>query len=156
MPLVGYTFASRLIPRMKHALKHAIKLSQCVLWATTLLCCFFPSAVVRLFIQEPQSVAYGSAFLIAQSLSIPLLGLDFMTVGAFQAVGRGSNALLMSTCRKLLLQIPATFLLNIVWPLYGLACAQLVAEIGMGILSVILLKRLIRQIEQNALKEISA
>ena len=149
MPLVGYTFASKRIPRMKHALSHAIKLSQCVLWATTIFCCVFPSLVVRLFIQEPQSVAYGSAFLIAQSLSIPLLGFDFMTIGAFQAVGKGSNALLMSTCRKLVLQIPATFLLNMLWPLYGLAYAQLVAEIGMGVLSFILLKRLIRQIEHS-------
>jgi len=149
MPLIGYTYASRRIQRMKRAIGFTLKLGQSILWMTTILSCVFSHQIIGAFIEDPQSVAYGSAFMYGQSLSMPLIALDFLAVGVFQAVGKGSFSLLMAICRKVVLEIPAIYLLNMIWPLYGLSCAQLAAEIGMAVIGSVLLIRLIRQIEKS-------
>lgn len=149
MPLVGYTYAARRIDRMKHALSFSVKLSQSVLCTMALLCCVFSHQITGAFIDDAQTVAYGSAFLYGMSLSVPFLGVDFLAVGVFQAVGRGSLSLLMALLRKAVFEIPALFALNAIWPLYGLSCAQLVAEICMAVIGAYLLLRLIRRIEAD-------
>ena len=73
MPLIGYNYASRNIPRMKHALRFTVKLTEAILCFTTLLCCLFAPSIIRAFIEDPQSVAYGSSFLYGLSLSVPLI-----------------------------------------------------------------------------------
>ncbi|MGN1367300.1 MAG: MATE family efflux transporter [Aristaeellaceae bacterium] len=150
MPLVGYTYAAQRISRMKHALKFTVKLSESVLCTMTLLCCLFSRQITGAFMDDAQTVAYGSSFLYAMSLSVPFLALDFLAVGVFQAVGRGSLSLLMALARKAVLEIPALFLLNAIWPLYGLSCAKLLTEVCMAAIGTFLLLRLIRRIEAGA------
>ena len=152
MPLVGYTYAARRIDRMKHALTFSVKLSESVLCAMALVCCVFSRQITGAFIDDAATVAYGSAFLYGMSLSVPFLAMDFLAVGVFQAVGRGSLSLLMALMRKAVLEIPALFVLNAVWPLYGLSCAQLFAEICMAGFGAWLLLRLIRSIESGTEK----
>ena len=149
MPLVGYTCAARRIDRMKHALTFSVKLSESVLCAMALTCCAFSRQITGAFIDDAATVAYGSAFLYGMSLSVPFLAMDFLAVGVFQAVGRGSLSLLMALLRKAVLEIPALFVLNAIWPLYGLSCAQLFAEICMAGIGTALLLRLIRRIESG-------
>lgn len=150
MPLVGYTYAAGRIDRMKHALKFTVKLSEALLCTMALLCCLFSRQITAAFISDAQTVAYGSSFLYGLSLSVPFLTLDFLAVGVFQAVGKGSLSLMMALARKAVLEIPVLFLLNAIWPLYGLSCAQLVTEVGMAVIGIWLLLRLIRQIESRA------
>ena len=150
MPLVGYTYAAGRIGRMKHALKFTVKLSEALLCTMALLCCLFSRQITAAFISDAQTVAYGSSFLYGLSLSVPFLTLDFLAVGVFQAVGKGSLSLMMALARKAVLEIPVLFLLNAIWPQYGLSCAQLVTEVGMAVIGIWLLLRLIRQIESRA------
>ena len=49
--------------------------------------------------------------------------------------------------RKLVLEIPALFVLNILFPLYGLAYAQFTAELCLAIAAVVMLVKLFRQLE---------
>lgn len=95
-------------------------------------------------------IGYGSEFLRGFSLSMPFLCVDFLGVGVFQACGLGKNALLFAVLRKIVLEIPALFLLNALFPLYGLAYAQLTAESVLSVAAVIVLWRLIRKLEKNS------
>lgn len=149
MPLVGYTYAARKLERMKHALKFSVKLSESFLCAVAALCCIFARQITGAFIDDPETVAYGAKFMYGLCLSIPFLAMDFIAVGVFQAVGHGSLSLLMALMRKVVFEIPALYLLNAIFPLYGLSCAQLVAEVGMAVIGTVLLVRLIRQIERQ-------
>ena len=58
----------------------------------------------------------------------PLLSVDYFTVAVFQAVGMGKEAFIFAVLRKLALEIPALYLFNRIWPLYGLPLAQVFAE----------------------------
>ena len=72
--------------------------------------------------------------------------MDFVAVGVFQACGMGSKALVFAILRKIVLEIPALYLLNRLFPLYGLAYAQFVAEVILAAAAVITLMRIFRQL----------
>lgn len=75
--------------------------------------------------------------------------IDFIAVGVFQAVGMGREALLFAIMRKIVLEIPALYILNFLFPLYGLAYAQLTAEVVLAVAAVLVLARLFKRISKE-------
>lgn len=71
---------------------------------------------VGLFMQDQQIVDYGARFLQGFCLGMPFLAIDFLAVGVFQACGLGKNAFLFAILRKVVLEIPALFILNALFP----------------------------------------
>ena len=109
----------------------------------------FPGLFVRLFIEDTETVAYGMRFLRGMALSVPLLGVDFLSVGVFQAVGMGKQALIFALLRKIVLEIPFLYLLNRLFPLYGIAYAQAAAELIMAIAAVVVLSRFLKRAQSE-------
>lgn len=107
---------------------------------------FFASGtLIGLFMKTDAVVAYGSRFLQLMCTAQPFLCMDFLAVGVFQACGLGQYALMFAILRKIALEIPALYILNRLIPLYGLACAQTVAEVVLAIAAVVILARLFRR-----------
>ena len=75
--------------------------------------------------------------------------MDFIAVGVFQAVGKGKEALIFAVMRKIILEIPALYVLNYIFPLYGLAYAQFTAEFVLAIAAVIVLLRMFTQLQKQ-------
>ena len=94
-------------------------------------------------------MAYGSRFLQGMCLGLPFLCMDFLAVGVFQACGMGQKALVFAILRKIVLEIPALFLLNALFPLYGLAYAQFTAEVVLATAAVIVLAGIFRSLENK-------
>lgn len=149
MPLVSYNYASGNGKRMKNAIKFSMKISLTFLIVVTVLFFIFPGTVVRLFIADADVIAYGERFLRGFSLALPFLSVDFMAVGIFQAVGMGKHALVFALLRKLALEIPALFILNFLFPLYGLAYAQFTAELILATVAVYQLKKLFERLKKR-------
>lgn len=143
MPLISYNYASGNFARMKKTILFAAELSISFLAVTTL--CYYIGAeqIMTLFIKNEQIIAYGKAFLRGMCLAIPFLATDFLAVGVFQACGMGMKSFLFAIARKIILEIPALFLLNWLFPLYGLAYAQLTAEVVLAVAAVIELKLIV-------------
>ena len=109
---------------------------------------FFSSGgLIGVFMKNEAVVAHGSRFIRCMCLAQPLLCMDFLAVGVFQACGLGRYALLFAILRKIVLEIPALYILNRIFPLYGLACAQPAAELVLAIAAVVILNRLFRRME---------
>ncbi len=145
MPLVSYNFASGDRARMKKSILFALTMSQCFLLAVTAGYFFGAGPLVTLFMKKPAVVAYSTRFLRGMCLGIPFLALDFLAVGVFQACGMGGKSLVFAILRKIVLEIPALFVLNRLFPLYGLAYAQPVAEVVLAVAAAVILARLLRQ-----------
>ena len=75
--------------------------------------------------------------------------MDFLAVGVFQAVGMGRAALSFAILRKIVLEIPALYVLNRLFPLYGLAYAQFTAEFVLAIAAVFMLCRIFRKMQRD-------
>ena len=153
MPLVGYNYSSRNSRRMKRAIVFTTKisLSFIVLAAAAYYLC--AGGIVRMFMQDEQIVAYGSAFLKGFCLGLPFLAMDFLAVGIFQAVGMGRESFIFAILRKVALEIPALYILNRLWPLYGLSYSQLVAEAVLAVAAVLVLRRLFRLADRRAAEQ---
>lgn len=146
MPLISYNYASKNYKRMRAAFTFTASISMSLALAAMLVLFVNPGGVVRLFIQDPETVAYGEKFMRAFCLAIPFLIADFMAVGVFQAVGMGKAALILAISRKLVLELPLTYLLNGLFPLYGLPYAQTLAEVGVAVIAIAMLMRLFKRL----------
>ena len=143
MPLVSYNYASGNHRRMRDGIVFSAKVVVAILLAIALSYFLFSGFFISLFMSDEEVVAYGTRFLHGFALGIPLLGIDFLAVAVFQAVGKGLYSFLFAITRKIVLEIPAIILLNMLFPLYGLAYSQFAAEIFMAVIAVVTLVRLI-------------
>ena len=149
MPLISYTYASRNIQRMKKTLMFTIKIA--LGFSIVVAAGYYIGApnLIRLFMDNPDIVGYGTRFLRGFCLGLPFLCMDFVAVGVFQAAGLGRNALIFAILRKVVLEIPALFILNALFPLYGLAYAQLTAELILATAAVVVMVRLFKKLEKE-------
>ena len=149
MPLISYDYASGNIKRMKKTFFFTARIALVFLVLMEIAYYAGARTWVGLFMQDQQIVDYGARFLQGFCLGMPFLAIDFLAVGVFQACGLGKNAFLFAILRKVVLEIPALFILNALFPLYGLAYAQFAAELVLAIAAVIVLARLFRKLERR-------
>ncbi len=149
MPLISYNYSSGNSKRMKDAVRFSGVASVTLITAVAAAYFIAPGFFVGLFMDNEAIVDYGSHFLRGMSIAGPFMCIDFLAVGVFQAVGFGKNALVFAILRKIVLEIPALWLLNRLFPLYGLAYAQAVAEIVLAVVAVVVLVRLFRRLEHR-------
>lgn len=145
MPLIGYNYASGNRARMKKTLLFTARLSIIFITAVAAVYFIFAGGLIKIFMNNPSVVGYGTAFLRGMCLGLPFLAMDFLAVNVFQACGMGVKALVFAVMRKVLLEIPALYILNLLFPLYGLAYAQFAAEFILAIAAVITLTRIFRK-----------
>lgn len=110
----------------------------------------FPGFFISLFMDSDVIVNYGlGTSWRGMSIAGPFMCIDFLAVGVFQAVGMGREALIFAILRKIVLEIPALWILNILFPLYGLAYAQSVAEFVLSIVAIIVMSRLFKRLARQ-------
>lgn len=146
MPLLSYNYSSGNIPRTKAVLTFAMKIALGFMITVSAFYYFGADILIRLFIENETVISYGIAFLRGFCFGLPFLCMDFVAVGFFQASGMGKKALVFAISRKILLEIPALFLLNTLFPLYGLAYAQMTTEILLAAIAVTVLIRIFRRL----------
>lgn len=149
MPLISYNYGSRNISRAKKAFTFAAKLTLSGLVLISVLFYVFAGNLMNLFIQTETIIAYGTKFLRGMCLGIPFLAMDFLCVGALQACGKGLISFVFALMRKVILEIPALIILNMLFPLYGLAYAQFVAEFILAFIAITTLMHLFRKIQRE-------
>lgn len=150
MPLISYSYASKNVSRMKETLFFTVKLTLSFLVTVSVVYYLGAGFFTSLFMKNAVIVDYGTRLLRGLCLGIPFLCMDFIAVGVFQACGLGKKALLFAVLRKIVLEIPALFILNYLFPLYGLAYAQMTAEIILSVAAVIVLRRIFKQLEKES------
>ena len=143
MPLIGYNYAADNKKRIRQALKTTISISAVIILVLLLVFLLNPEAIMRSFMENELVVEYGAAFLKGMIMATPFFALDFLAVGVFQACGLGKYAFYFAIARKVVLEIPAMLILDHIFPMYGLAYAQLCAEIVLGCIAVLLIKKIV-------------
>ena len=145
MPLVSYNYASGNRKRMKDSILFAMGIIVPAMMAVTVGYWCFAPGLIRLFMENPEIVAYGTSFLRALCLGMTFLCIDFMAVGVFASLGRGKNSLIFAILRKVVLEIPLLFILNALWPLYGLAYAQFLTEVVLAAAAMVMLVKIFKE-----------
>lgn len=145
-PLVAYNFAAKNHGRMQDFFK-AARLAGLVV---SLLCVVFyrlgAPYIIRAFIDDADTVRFGTQFLQSRCYATPFMFLSFHMVHFMQAVDRGNVSFLLAVIRQLFLNIPLLFLMDALLGMSGIVWAQLVAD-GVNVaISYIIYSRLIGKI----------
>ena len=148
MPLVSYNYASRNYKRMKEAYFFAIKVAMAFCIAVVVLYYAGAGVITSLFIDTQSVIDIGTKLLRGFCIGLPFLCLDFITVGVFQAVGMGKYALFFAIARKVLLEIPAIFVMDMLYPMYGLAYTQFIAEFVLAVIAIFVMVGLFRKLNK--------
>ena len=149
MPLISYNYTSGNINSMKKTFMFTAKSSLGFSLAVMLTCVFAAEPIISMFMKNESIVAYGAAFQRGFCFALPFLCIDFLALGVFQSCGMGMKSFIFAVVRKIVLEIPALFVLNWLFPLYGLAYAQFVAELILGTIAVVVLVRMFRRLERE-------
>ena len=131
VPIIGYNYGARQPKRITQTIKLAVCFAECIMLCGLILAEVFPHVLLGVFNASPTMLAMGILALRIIAIHFPMAGFNVISSSAFQALGRGTVALLVSVIRQLVVLVPAAWLLshtgnvNAVW--FAFPIAELVA-----------------------------
>lgn len=121
LPIIAYNYGARKPERITKVIKMAMVAAISIMlvgFAATQLC---PGLLLSIFNAGPDMLALGKVALRIISFHFIVVGFNIVASAAFQALGRGVMALLVSLVRQLFVLVPAAWLLslsgnvNLIW-----------------------------------------
>ena len=138
LPLIGYNYAAKNYSRMRSAIKTAFIYSVAVASAGTIFLFTCAVPVVRGFIDDAETVAYGQHFLRIICITCPAVSVTMMIISIFQATGQKTKPMILSLLRKGGLDVPFMFIMNAVAGADGIPWATPIADCIAAGLSILL------------------
>lgn len=153
MPLVAYNYAAKNYERMRAFTRAARNAG--IIFALLCVACFelFAEPIVGLFIEEPETLRYGTDFLRICALFTPIMVCNFQMNYTFQAMGKGKHSLLLAASRQGLVNIPLLFLMNYLFGLYGVTWTQVISDAITFIIAMTLYRNLYKKLTVEQRKE---
>lgn len=149
VPLVAYNYAAKNHTRMRRFFSAALLAGVAVSVLSVVLYYFTAPWLIRAFIKDAATVAYGTEFLQARCFATPFMFLSFHMVHFMQAVDRGKTSFHLAVIRQICLNIPILFLMNWLFGMTGIVWTQLTADILNVIISYIIYFRVLRQLPKD-------
>lgn len=144
VPLVAYNFASGNRKRMGEFFTAARVAGIAIAAVSVVLYYICAPWLIRLFIKDAETVAYGTQFLQARCFATPFMFLSFNMVHFMQAVGKGKISFYLAVIRQLCLNIPILLLMNYLLGMTGIVWTQMTADFLNVIVSYIIYFRVMK------------
>ncbi len=137
-PFAGYCFGAKKYNRLKEGFWITLLYGTILSIFFTFIFIFFKEQLIRMFIDEPNTVAAGTALLRAFTYCVPFFGIQFTILVTFQATGQALKALFISLGRQCIIYIPLLFILNSVFGFNGFIFAQPIADISISFIALLM------------------
>jgi putative MATE family efflux protein len=111
-PIIGYNYGARNFGRVKETVKKAMVASVSLCFGGYLATRLFPVPLVSLFNgQDKELISFAHHALMVSFIFAPVIGLQVVCAGYYQAVGKVLMACFMGLSRQFLFLLPAMLLL---------------------------------------------
>lgn len=147
IPLISYNYSSGNHKRMKQTISYARWAGLIFTGVCIVVFEVFAGGIATLFIKEAETVKLTTNFLRIMCLATPLTICNFHMCYTLQAMGKGTESLILSACRQGLFNIPMLFLMNYCAGLYGVIWTQFIADALTVIVSFIIYSRVFKQLK---------
>lgn len=117
--IVGFNYGAELYPRVKKVLGMAVMWTVIIAGVGFLVMMIFPRFVIGLFSSDANLINEGIYILRIVVVFLPIIGVQMLGGGFFQAIGKAAPALILTITRQVLFLIPAAFLLPLIFGLNG-------------------------------------
>ncbi|WP_343209287.1 MATE family efflux transporter [Anaerolentibacter hominis] len=140
-PIVSYNYGAGEEKRLYHTLRAAFLSILVIMTAGTALFLFLTVPILRLFDAGESMRAIGIPALRIISLGFPVSAVGIVLSGAFEALGRGGESLVISLLRQLLIIIPLSAAAVKITGLTGVWVSFPVAETAAALAGTLLFLR---------------
>ncbi|MGD1823650.1 MAG: MATE family efflux transporter [Pleomorphochaeta sp.] len=137
-PFAGYCYGAQKYKRLKDGFKTTLIYGTLLSLFFTFIFYFFGENLIRMFIDEENTVKAGTTILRAFTWCVPFFGIQFTVMVTFQATGKAIKAMFLSLGRQCIIYIPLLFILNSLFGFNGFIFAQPIADISTTLIALIL------------------
>ncbi|MGM0639978.1 MAG: MATE family efflux transporter [Thermotogota bacterium] len=145
VPIVGYNYGHKNPERVKKAIKIGLLSGLSITTFGFLLFQFFPEQLIMMFNDNKELREIGARALKIISITFPIVGLQIVGVGTFQAIGRGLPSLIISFLRQIIVLLPTMYLLGEIFGLNAVWFAFPISEIFSFTLLAIWLSKVLKK-----------
>ena len=151
-PIVGYNWGAKKFERVKEVVFLSLKFSTYISVFAFLAMFFFTEAIVSMFTNDTELINFTSSALKITILVIPLVGVQVIAGGLYQALGKARPAFILSLLRVSLL-VPLVLVLPKIYGLESIWASFPISDFLASIISAIFIFREIKIINKLKLSQ---
>ncbi len=134
-PIIGFNYGAQKLGRVKMTVKLAAIVATAIITFGFIISRFWPAQLIGFFNQNPELIKMGTGALLVFFMFLPLVGLQLIGAGYFQAVGKPVQATILSLSRQVIIFIPLLLILPLYWGLDGIWRAAALSDAGAFLLT---------------------
>ncbi|MGM0608148.1 MAG: MATE family efflux transporter [Candidatus Muiribacteriota bacterium] len=138
-PIVGYNYGAEKIIRVKKAVLYSILISTLFVTFATVLIFIFPENILRVFSEDELLIEKGKNYLKIFFAMLPLIGVQIIGAGIFQALGKAKISIFLNSLRQIFVIIPLIYIFSILFGQNGVWIAFPFAEFIVFIITLFFL-----------------
>ena len=135
--LVGHNVGAGKIERAKKITWSAAWIAAAIMAAGGLVMFLIPSLIVRVFTSDVTLISYTVSYLRIVGLTFGFIGFGMMIGSSFQGAGRGMPALVLTSLRVLIINVPLAYLLSLKYGLNGVWVSFAISTVVSAIVAII-------------------
>ncbi len=138
-PLMGYNYGAGETKRVKKIFGLSLCLNGMIMLAGTIICFVASGPLMGLFTENPETVRLGTAALRIISIGFIPSAVSVTASGALEGLGKGTQSLVISLLRYIIVIIPAAYVLcffagsGVVWNAFWICELATAAVVCIGI-----------------------
>lgn len=141
LPIVAYCYSSKRIKRMKATVAFSAALTVVFSLLCSICSYRFAPRLVKFFIDDADTVFYGTKFLRVLCIAVAIYPLLFVIIAVFQAVGQGAKPFFLSLLHKGSIDIALFFIVRRIFGLeYILWVSPVMAAVALSVGTVLILR----------------
>ena len=127
--MISYNYGAKEHKRVYRFIHLSLAIITGIMAVGTLGCELFPQQLLQLFNDDPALLEGGVSALRIIAVGFLFSGVSVVYAGVFEALGKGRESLLISLIRQVIVLIPLSYLLSLIWGAAGVWLAFPIAEL---------------------------
>ena len=144
-PIAGYNFGAREMKRVKKIFRLTLESSCVIMLFGTVICLLASGQLMGLFTTTPETIAAGSRALKIISAGFLVSAVSVTTSGAMEGLGKGTQSLVISLFRYVVVIMPTAYLLSHFMGPDGVWNAFWITEVFTAIVSVMIYHKTLKK-----------
>ncbi|PJE80285.1 Multidrug export protein MepA [invertebrate metagenome] len=141
LPIVGYNYGAKLLSRVRSVIVLAIK-AGCIIYVCIAIALhLFPGVAIRIFTNNQVVLDIGTIGLKTISITFPLMLIQTLLAGYFQATGFALKAFFLTISRQVLFLIPLLLIFPDFWGIEGIWLCFPVADVLATAVTLLLFRK---------------
>ena len=146
-PIMSYNYGAGNRKRMKETLKASLEAAGVIMALGTVLFMAFPQGIMKLFNANAEMLEIGVPMLRIIAIGFIISTVGCVLSGAFEALGKGVQSLVVSLLRQLIIIIPLSAVLAKTAGLYGVWATFPAAELIAAVIGCILYRNFMKKLK---------